>query len=254
MPEFFYQIKARQESEDRFSRWVWPPVFTGKVEADDKKEARQIIDAEYGQKFPMRVLAKDIDSATFLLKIREIKEGDDRTRELFEVKACKQCAAGYRIIDHYNNGHQNYVGRDFCSDDCKDEWKKEHDARLFNVDFGKKHPATIYRITNTITGMHYIGQTSQPFTLRWWQHFFNGTGTKFHAAIAESNITDWTFCILEIINPDNKREDQNMSCFMHEREQFWINKYNSIHGGYNTATAKSLPEPMSLFKGEDHAN
>jgi hypothetical protein len=63
MPDFFYQIKARQESDSEWNRWIWPPVFSGKVQAADKKQARALVDAEYGQKFPMRVLAKDIETA-----------------------------------------------------------------------------------------------------------------------------------------------------------------------------------------------
>lgn len=249
MTEFFYQIKARQDSDSEYNRWIWPPVFSGMVCAADKKEARALVDQQYGQKFPMRVLAKDIATAQFLLNIREILPGDKRTQELFTVRDCKACGGGFRIIDHYNNHHQRYSGRDFCCDDCKEEWAKEHDARLFTSNAAASHPPVIYKIENIITGMCYVGQTSQPFTLRWWQHFFHGTNTKFHQAIASSQMTDWQFSVLEVIDLAARPEGVAASDYMHHREQYWIDALDTINSGYNTATAKVLPAPVPCWKG-----
>lgn len=248
MPDFYYQIKARQDTDCEYSRWIWPPVFSGMVTADNKKDARALVDEEYGQKFPMRVMEKDLKTANFLLALREVPDNDHRTRGLFSLRPCKKCGGGFRVIDHYNNHHQKYVGADFCSDDCKTEWTKEHDAALFTNTSASGHPPVIYRIENIKTGMSYVGQTSQPFTLRWWQHFFHGTNTKFHQAIANSQMTDWIFSVLEVIDMNSKPDDLRASDFIFNREQFWIDKLGTIAGGYNTATAKLLPEPTPLLE------
>lgn len=240
MPEYYYQIKARLDGNDSFSRWSWPPVFSGKISADNKQQARAVIDAEYGQKFPMRVLARDIESAAFLLNLQEIDPRDTRTHELFEIRMCKHCNGGFKVIDHYNNTKQRYAGRDFCSDDCKESHVKEHDATLFANANGGAHPPVIYRITHNVTGMSYVGQTTQAFTLRWWQHFFHGTDTKFHRAIKDSRMTDWAFAVIEVVDLTQRSEGMSNADYIHAREQHWIDQFDTIANGYNTATSKRV--------------
>src|ERR1035437_9000511 len=92
---FYYQIKGKLgEPQAGFyggsSNWSFPPIFSGKVEAADKKEAKIKIEEEYQKKFQIRDLAKDLDSNEFLLKIDEIKEGSHYS-QLFELQKCKQC-------------------------------------------------------------------------------------------------------------------------------------------------------------------
>lgn len=248
MIDFYYQVKARQDSDCDYSRWIWPPVFSGIVSATSRKEAREMVDAEYAQKFPMRVLKNDIETAQFLLNIREVPENDKRTRSLVEVRDCKQCGGGFRVVDHYNNYNQTYKGADFCSDECKKEWTKEHDTRMFNQFAAGSHAPVIYKIENIKTGMVYIGQTCQPFTLRWWQHFYHGTNTKFHQAIENSKMTDWIFQVVEVIEFKDIGDNREVQDFICRREQHWIEKFNSIKAGYNTATAKVMPPPIPLLE------
>lgn len=253
MTNWFYQIKARQNSDSSYGGWIWPPVFSGKVEAETKADARAMIDQEYGQKFPMRVLSKDIETAHFLLSIHEIDPDDTRTNGLFTIRQCQVCAGGFRVIDHYNNQRQRYAGRDFCSDDCKVEWTKEHDARLFTSTATGKIPPVIYKIDNKNTGLSYVGQTIQPFTLRWWQHFAHGTNTKFHQAIDNSHLSDWAFSVIEVIAKSDIPNGQTLAEFICGREQYWIDHFDTIKNGYNTATAKSAPAelpPMLEMMGD----
>ena len=78
--------------------------------------------------------------------------------------------------------------------------------------------------------MCYIGKTSQVFTLRWYQHFYQSGDCKFHAAIKNSNFTDWSFDVIEIAN---SAEEVSI------REQYWIDHYDSISNGYNSVSAYS---------------
>lgn len=256
MADYFYQIKAKQDSGYEYARWIWPPVFSGKVTAPDKKAARKMVDEEYGQKFPMRVLNTDIESANFLLSITQISDGDKRTIELFEDKICKCCGQGFQVINHYNNAKQKYAGRDFCSDDCVEAYKKEHDSRLFAYDnlTITKNPPVIYKIENKKTGKVYIGQTCQTFTLRWWQHFAHPTTSKFHQEIKESSISDWIFSVIETIDISLKPPEKTNADFICDREQFYINQYDSINQGYNSATSRKeelakIKDEIEMFEG-----
>lgn len=232
MPDFYYQIKARDDSKESWSNWAWPPVFSGKVEAKDRAAARVKIDHEYGRKFPLRVLRKDLEEHNFLLHLTEIKDGDKRTAGLFEILQCKHCDGGFRIIDKYNDPHESDKGSEFCGRACRVQYEREHtiDRDPF---FSGKEPPVIYRIFNLETGMSYIGKTTQVFTLRWYQHFYQGGNCKFHKAIHESKLSDWVFSILEVVDvPDGEDETRHVS----EREAFWIDEFDAIESGYNTAT------------------
>lgn len=242
MTKWFYQIKARQEGHDGFrSHWVWPPVFTGMVEATDKKAARQEIEDQYGQQFPMRVLKKDIDNHNYLLNFHEIKDDHEHTYSLFETKQCLQCGILSRRIDRYNDANESYKGSEFCSGECRERHHEERRSEYYTNGMGGREPAVIYRVMNTVSGMSYIGKTTQVFTLRWYQHFYHGGKSKFHSAIRSSKIEDWQFSILETveIKPGDDRDE-----VVAIREQFWIDEYDAIKNGYNTATAKKPESPQ----------
>lgn len=45
MAKFYYQIKGRQPAgPNREAEWAWPPVFSGMVEAENRKLAKAQID------------------------------------------------------------------------------------------------------------------------------------------------------------------------------------------------------------------
>jgi len=82
----------------------------------------------------------------------------------------------------------------------------------------------IYKATNRINGLSYIGQTIQPLKYRIKKHF-NGKETYFSNALhkyGDENF-DW-----EIIEECNSKEQLN------EREQYYISKLNTLRpNGYN---------------------
>lgn len=231
MPDFYYQIKGKkylgQFYGSGFSEnWVFPPIFSGKVIAADKKEAKVLIEEEYGKQFPLRVLKKDLDSNEFLLKIEDMT-GKNYLAQLFEERPCKECKSTFRRIDLYNDPNTRYKGTEYCCDACKERAYERQRFELSESMFSEAgNVPCIYKITNRTTGQCYIGQTIQSFTLRWWQHIKWGkTDCKFHKAMQESKITDWIFEVIEIIESKDKLND---------REGYWIKFYNSVNGGYNT--------------------
>jgi len=241
MPEYLFQIKGKLgEAESGFygsnSNWSFPPIWQDKVEANNSKEAKLIIEEMYGRKFPLRVLAKDLESNEFLLNIKEIKEDDIWTKKLFENIECKQCKSPFKIIEKYQAGSKN-ASREFCSSECKNEYNNKD--RVSNLDFRESiaiHDYVIYKITNKETGMCYIGQTKQAFTFRWYQHFYQPKDVKFHDAIMEFPITAWTFEVIEKIDiPEEIKYDKaSIRTLILNKETEYIRKYDCIKNGYNS--------------------
>lgn len=244
--DWYYQVKSRKTEDDGCpGNWNWPPVHSGMVQAFDKKEAKRLVDEEYGRVFPQRVTKKNLEQHDYLLNIREVPPDDDRTRELFKYRACKQCDTRFAQIDLYNDPFERYKGNEFCSFQCKSEHDEQNRVFSFRAMDGVRNPV-IYRIRNTKTGQSYIGKTTQPFTLRWYQHFFHGNGCKFHNAIHESAIEDWEFSVVErVVAPKGSlaTEVERLLCFA---ENAWIEKLDTINNGYNTAgVAKKEAAPMN---------
>lgn len=244
MIDYYYQIKGKNSQKDEFtmSNWAFPPIFSGKVTAKNKKEAKELICEDYGKQFPLRVLREQLDNNEFLLSIEEIKP-NSHIQRLFEQQSCKQCTTTFYVIDKYNDKNCRNKSPEFCSDKCQEDHRTAHHFKRMDNDLliGSAMPV-IYKITNKVTGMVYIGKTSQVFTLRWYQHFFQFGGSKFHEAIKNSKVTDWLFEVQEIIEfPQVLREMNDMNSYLDQREKYifererhWINHYNSIENGYNS--------------------
>ncbi|HBO2935210.1 TPA: GIY-YIG nuclease family protein [Pseudomonas aeruginosa] len=240
MAEFYYQIKGRMPGKHgSYSEWAWPPVFSGMVEAEGRKEAKLKIEEEYGRQFPLRVLRKDMDEHDYLLHIRELTPTDDYLRRRFHYTPCKECGTEFRLIDKYND-HPNteHGGSDYCSEQCRSAGR-QRELLDFNLATEGRLPAVIYQVRQKATGKVYIGQTIQAFTLRWWQHLTTPSDCKFHEALKSSPITDWEFCVVEVVEypPGCK----NKVAYLADRERFWIEKFNSVVDGFNT----TLPSRIS---------
>lgn len=226
MKEYFFQIKVRanKEYDDGFMamNWSFPPEFQGKVSANDKKEAKKKIEEEFDREFPLRVLKKDYPNVPYLLKITEITERKGSIKELFEYRKCDICGNEFRIIDSYNLGDGKLGRGKVCSNKCSEEFYIREQEKWESNIVNPKCPNVIYKITNKRNEKVYIGQTTRSFTLRWWEHFC--------IWIPNEEICDFKFEILETVeNKDN----------LYDREQFYIDKFNSIENGYNSIKAKN---------------
>jgi hypothetical protein len=172
----------------------------------------------------------------YLIKIREIHSDEEMTLGQIELKDCHQSSAGFRRIDLYNDTNETYKGTEFCSSKCQCAHREEGRSERFNSGMGGIEPPVIYRVFNRETGMSYVGKTTQVFTLRWYQHFYQGGNSKFHDAIKCSSKKDWEFSIVEcVVIPEGEDRDQ----FISVREQFWIDELDAINNGYNTVSANT---------------
>ena len=87
----------------------------------------------------------------------------------------------------------------------------------------------IYKVTNTLNGKIYVGQTSNTVERRWNAHIRDSFKTKenythFQKAIRKYGKDSFTVETLEACSVDK----------LNERECFWISFYDSYHNGYNS--------------------
>lgn len=225
--KFFYQLKVpRSDGDPLYDDWV--TIWFDIVEATDKAEAKKLIQDEHGGIIAEKVSKKNpkkIDYRVFVVELSP--EWEDHW---LTVRTCQVCGAKYDLLNAKRNGE--WANHDICSGDCRKILRKETDFGDYTQGYNSHRPC-IYKITNKTTGMVYIGQTTQCFTLRWYQHFFNAGENKFHQAIKSSKPSDWTFEVIEVIY-----DEKNIKEILAQREQHWINHYDSIVNGYNSAIAK----------------
>ena len=87
----------------------------------------------------------------------------------------------------------------------------------------------IYKITNTINGKSYIGQTIQNVKERFYQHCATKcskavSNMVIHRAIKKYGKSNFTVEVIEEIDSAN----------LNDRERYWIKYYNSYNNGYNS--------------------
>jgi hypothetical protein len=256
MKLFYYNIKGKTGEGGYGGNWSFPPIWTDFIEAEDRKRAHELINEQYGKQFPTRVLRDDLGSNEFLLTIKEVKPDDKYTLSLNEVRTCKNpsCGHQYRIIEKYQLNDTG-GGHDYCSYKCS---KEAHQFEFYTSDTSTvTHYPVIYKITHKETGKCYIGQTTQPFTLRWYQHFFQGSETKFHQVIRANSVKDWNFEVLEVIDAKllNLNGAAELKEYIDGREKYYIVLFDSVEDGYNTiGKDKSKPadkNQIDMFAGSD---
>jgi hypothetical protein len=82
----------------------------------------------------------------------------------------------------------------------------------------------LYKITQTSTGLVYIGSASGLLTKKMKDHYNLDEMSEFLEAFLDSEITDWTFQVLLITM--NLLE-------LHQKEEYYIKKYNAQKAGFN---------------------
>ena len=85
----------------------------------------------------------------------------------------------------------------------------------------------IYKISNDINDLVYIGQTTSSIYARFKQHYYDrNENNKFHNAIRELGIEHFKIELLEECSNEE----------LDEREKYWISYYDSFYTtgkGYN---------------------
>ena len=102
----------------------------------------------------------------------------------------------------------------------------------------------IYKITNTINGKSYIGQTIQNVKERFYQHCATKCSQAIlnmviHKAINKYGKSNFTIEVIEEVESTN----------LNDRERYWIRYYDSYNNGYNST--KGGQDGIKLFKNLD---
>ena len=102
----------------------------------------------------------------------------------------------------------------------------------------------IYKITNTINGKYYIGQTIQNVKERFYQHCATKcskavSNMAIHRAIKKYSKSNFTVEVIEEIDSAN----------LNDRERYWIRYYDSYNNGYNSTEGGQ--DGIKLFKNLD---
>ena len=98
----------------------------------------------------------------------------------------------------------------------------------------------IYKITNTINGKIYIGQTKD-YRKRFWEHknsyqkeqrkdFYS----KKNRAFRKYGVDNFKFEVIEEVE----------GSLLDEREEYWITCYDSFNNGYNSTPGACSPPPL----------
>lgn len=133
------------------------------------------------------------------------------------------CSRFYEVV--------NLIKPDF--EQLEEKYKIERQETFLQM--SKLARSFIYKISNVITGQCYIGKTCKKPTNRWYQHFSKPGNSKFHQAIKNSPITEWTFTVIEEIEfPIDVYLDSQAIIYIKERENYWIKEYDAINSGYNS--------------------
>lgn len=228
MNEYIYSISPiidNPQANNELRLWI----NIGTIKAETRNIAKRNLIEQY--KTHADFCNTETPITNFNIKTSDITYDTSPTWILIEQSCC-ECQAKYRIIDRVNS-ECRYTNTRFCSILCE-KTANERKAKKYLV---LPNCPSIYKITNKVTGLAYVGRTNNTFTLRWHTHFFTPpeTETKFTQAIRAHKVTDWIFEIIEIVDIEKRiKKSHSIDSVMAERERFWIKKYNTINNGYNS--------------------
>ncbi len=102
----------------------------------------------------------------------------------------------------------------------------------------------IYKATCKTTGLCYIGQTVFSLDKRKTAHLRKkNDGTKFHNALLTYGEDDFLWEIVETVEADK----EGLEVLLNEREQYWVDYYDSYNNGYNSDKGGGMKNSLRYF-------
>lgn len=102
----------------------------------------------------------------------------------------------------------------------------------------------VYKIVNSVNNKVYVGCTSRSVDLRWKEHCRLDGSTALDNAIRKYGVSAFFYEVLEVCNTEQD---------MFLREQYWIQKLDSISEGYNIHIGGAKPpSPLGIPKSPEH--
>lgn len=99
----------------------------------------------------------------------------------------------------------------------------------------------IYKAVNQQNGKIYIGQTTRSLQVRKQEHYYKKDNTYFHLALQKYDEDTFIWSIIEQNIPNN---------LLNEREQYWIQYYNSNNRekGYNMTSGGDNTDALNTWR------
>ena len=110
------------------------------------------------------------------------------------------------------------------------------------------HKGIIYRITNEVNGVMYVGETTQTVKGRMARHIYNAKNnpqSKLHKSMQQFGIENFTIEVLEEVEGSTKGE---LKQILRTKELQWIEKLNTLDSsvGYNQYALNSANEEFHI--------
>jgi hypothetical protein len=207
------------------------------IKAKDKKEVLDFLLNKYPQFFPNNKIysRESKDDAQFFYAVVFELYGHEISAHKQSWK-CNHCQQEYDskylhkpVIKFYDDENMYFCKNDICDIEFKKKYYEQNeipdDKRYGNTDI-----CYIYKITEKGSGKSYIGKTLNAPFFRWWNHL-TYSGSPFGIYFRESNLSNWTFEVIEILEKKTDKE-------VFEIESNYIKLYDSIANGFNTLISK----------------
>lgn len=223
MANWFVRINHRKYNKDAFfSEQAERKLY---YDLDTKKDVLSKIKEDYPEYFSEKVPQRSVEGELFYVNVYELSEHWEAYWT--EPVPCKYCGLNpVTRIDLKNNGHSNLY---FCCQEHSDQYyadKFAEDTRTYREG---ELVGFIYKITQKETGRVYIGKTVNHPIFRWFQHFKAQSDSYFHEVMKDSDITDWTYEVIDVLKEGSGKD-------LLELESKYIAEYNATDReyGFNT--------------------
>lgn len=151
MKKFFYYLMIHnKDSSCSYDKWtrIWHDI----VEASDKKSARKLIENDLGAVVAEKISYKTKELPDYRIFITELTSSWED--HWLGEKTCEICSTKYTHLQVKQMGA--HCTDKYCSLDCQRLTRRESDFGDYSDRYSNHRPC-IYKITNKISGMVYIG-------------------------------------------------------------------------------------------------
>lgn len=223
MANWFVRINHRKESKGSYySQQVERRLY---FDLETKKDVLTKIKEDYPEYFSEKIPQRTAKGEFFFVNVYELSENWESFWT--EKIPCKFC--GENPVNRIDIKNNNYSGYYFCCLEHEEQFYENRVAEDIRTYKNGDIVGFIYKITHKQTGKVYIGKTVNHPIFRWFQHFKAQSGSYFHEVMKKSDITDWTYEVIDKLKDGTENE-------LLALESKYISDYQATDPtyGYNT--------------------
>lgn len=235
-------IQGRIEGAKKELETMTKVVKDNKEEIKNFKQNQQEIINSYEKDFQKRLLelteTYNEKTEEYEKRVKDLREKRNAAIQVAMQEEEKRIANKYYMLQITDNELEDIkwlkqiehklIRKDIIGKIIYKSYIEKHYTDLVGRVLNKEHFSGIYKITNQINQMCYIGQAADIST-RWRQHIKRAVGAepltnnKLYPAMKEFGIENFTFEVVDKCNKDK----------LNEREQYWQEFYGAKTFGYS---------------------